>query len=100
MLKRKRPATAGPLRFILWWRLVATATRLVGREKPDAALALRMSDVGVDCAAILRRRRPRGALRRSQGACVHGTRRDVVGVDVPVGWALGSVSRTDSKQEA
>ena len=20
MLKRKRPATAGPLRFILWWR--------------------------------------------------------------------------------
>ena len=70
--------------------LVATAARLAGREKPDALAALRMSDVGVDCAAILRRRRPRGALRRSRGTCVHGTRRDVVGVDVAVGRALGS----------
>jgi hypothetical protein len=48
--------------------LVATAARLVGREKPDALAALRMSDVGVDCAAILRRHW--GGLHRSRGTRV------------------------------
>ena len=56
-----------------------------------------MRDVGVDCAAILRR--SRGGLHRSRGTRVDGTRRDVVGVDVAVGRALGSVSSTDAKTE-
>jgi hypothetical protein len=78
--------------------LVATAARLVGRKKPDA-LALRMSDVAVDRAVIMRRRYPRGALHRCWGTRVDGARRDVVGVNVAVGRPLGSVSRTDAKTE-
>jgi hypothetical protein len=77
--------------------LVATAARLVGRKKPDA-LALRMGDVGVDCAAILRRRR--GGLHSGRGTRVDGTRSNVVGVDIAVGRSLGSVSRTDAKTES
>ena len=75
--------------------LVANAARLVGREKPDAALVLRMSDVGVDCAAVPRRRR--GGLHRSRGTRVDGTRSDVVGVNIAVSRALGSENRTDAK---
>jgi hypothetical protein len=86
---KRRPPSPHPV-----MASVATAARLVGREKPDA-LALRMSDVGVDCAAILRRRW--GGLHRSRGTRVDGTRRDVVGEDIAVGRALGSVSRTDAK---